>query len=195
MKLFADTADLTELKELKELGLVNGVTTNPQIISHSGKNLLKILGSIVDLLPNLPVVGMVVATDTKTMIKEARMINSIGPNMIIKLPATIEATKAIPVLAEENIKVCSTCIVTAAQAVLAAKAGAAYTALFTGQLDIIGYKGVDTLRDIVNIYGHFNLKTQVIAASVKKPQDIVDYALVGAHIITIPYQVFMDAFS
>jgi len=195
MKFFADTADLNELKELKALGLVNGVTTNPAISSHVGSDLLKVLDGIVNLFPDLPVVGMVVATNTENIIKEARLINSVGPNMVVKLPITVEAVKAMPTLSEENIKICSTCVVTAAQALIAAKAGADYLGFFTGQLDIIGFRGVDTLRDIVNIYDHFHFKTQVIAASVKKPQDIVDYALGGAHIITVPYQVFMDAFS
>lgn len=195
MKLLADTADLNELKELKEMGLVSGVTTNPTIASRAGADLLKVLEGIVNMLPGLPIFGQVVATDSENIVKQARLINSVGPNMVVKLPAIIESVKAIRVLSEENIQVCATTILTAAQALLAARAGATYLSPYTGQNDIIGFRGVDTLRDIVNIIDHFNMKTQVIAASVEKPQEVVDYALAGAHLATLPYHVFIETFS
>ncbi len=195
MKLFADTGNLKELKELKEMGLISGVTTNPTIASKEGQDLITLLKNITELLPDIPVFGQVVATKTDEIVKEARRIAAVAQNIVVKIPATIEGVKAIKILTDENIRTCATTILTAAEAFLCAAAGAAYVAPYTGQNDIIGFKGVDTLKQICDTIHSAGLKSEVLVASVEKAQEVIDFILAGSDVITMPYHVFIDAFE
>lgn len=151
MKLFADTADLRELKELDEMGLICGITTNPTIASQTGKNLVDVLANIAKEFPEIPVFGQVVAKDTEGMVAEARKIVTAGKNIVVKLPATREAVKAIKILHAEGIKTCATAVLTASQGFLCATAGADYVAPYTGQNDVIGYDGLVTLEQLCDV--------------------------------------------
>ena len=195
MKLFADTADLRELKELDEMGLICGITTNPTIASQTGKNLVDVLANIAKEFPEIPVFGQVVAKDTEGMVAEARKIVTAGKNIVVKLPATREAVKAIKILHAEGIKTCATAVLTASQGFLCATAGADYVAPYTGQNDVIGYDGLVTLEQLCDVSHEEGLPTEVLAASIEKPQEIVEYALAGADIVTMPYHVFTDTFD
>ena len=168
MKLFADTADLRELKELDEMGLICGITTNPTIASQTGKNLVDVLANIAKEFPEIPVFGQVVAKDTEGMVAEARKIVTAGKN---------------------------TAVLTASQGFLCATAGADYVAPYTGQNDVIGYDGLVTLEQLCDVIHEEGLPTEVLAASIEKPQEIVEYALAGADIVTMPYHVFTDTFD
>lgn len=195
MRIFADTANLDELKKLKEMGIVDGVTTNPSIIAKEGSDCLAILKGIVDLFPGLPVFGQVTAETKDEMIEQAKKINSVGDNMVVKIPATIEGIKAIAVLSELGIDTCATAVLTAAEGVLLAQAGATYVAPYTGQNDIIGFCGTDTLDQMSDVFLRLGYKTRILAASIEKAQEMVDYFVSGADCITVPYFVFEKSFT
>lgn len=195
MRILADTANLEELKKLKEMGIVDGVTTNPSIISKEGSDCLAVLKAIVDLFPGLPVFGQVTAETKDGMIEQAKKINSVGDNMVVKIPATIEGIKAIAVLSELGIATCATAVLTAGEALLLAQAGATYVAPYTGQNDIIGFRGVDTLDQMGEMFARLGYETQILAASIEKSQEMVDYFISGADCITVPYFVFEKTFT
>ena len=194
MRIFADTANLEELSKLKEMGLVDGVTTNPSIISREGQDAIEVLKRICDMFPELPVFGQVTAEDKDGMIEQAKKINSVGPHMVVKIPATMEGIKAVAALSEMGIQTCATAVLTAAEALLLAQAGATYVAPYTGQNDIIGFRGTDTLEQIADVYARLGYKTQILAASIEKAQEMVDYFTSGADCITVPYFVFEKTF-
>ena len=195
MRLLADTANIKELEILKNKNLIEGVTTNPSIISKEGKDGIKILKAITELLPDMPVFGQVVGETVEDMVADGKRINSAGDNMVVKIPANYHGVEAIARLSELGIKTCATAILTAAEAVLCAQAGATYVAPYTGQNDIIGYKGVDTLSQISTVYKKLNIDTKILAASIEKLQEIVDYFMAGADCLTLPYHVFEDTFT
>lgn len=195
MRLLADTANLEELKKLKEMGIVEGVTTNPSIIAKEGSDCLEILKKIVELFPELPVFGQVTAETAEGMVEQAEKINSVGPHMVVKIPATMEGIKAIAVLSEKGIDTCATAVLTAPEGLLLAQAGATYVAPYTGQNDIIGFRGTETLRQMAEVFHSLKLKTQILAASIEKSQEMIDYFLAGADCITVPYFVFEKSFT
>ena len=143
----------------------------------------------------MPVFGQVVGETVEDMVADGKRINSAGDNMVVKIPANYHGVEAIARLSELGIKTCATSILTAAEAVLCAQAGATYVAPYTGQNDIIGYKGVDTLQQISTVYKKLNIDTKILAASIEKSQEIVDYFMAGADCLTLPYHVFEDTFT
>lgn len=189
MKLFIDTADINEIKTLKETGLVDGVTTNPSLIAKSGLNFIDGIEKICSIISG-PVSAEVTALDSTSMILEGKKLSKIASNVVIKVPLTLEGLKACKAFSEENLKVNVTLCFSAAQAILAAKAGATYISPFIGRLDDIGSEGINLISEIVEIYELHNFKTKVLAASIRSVQDVIDSAKLGAHIATIPPKIF-----
>lgn len=191
MKLFIDTAKIEDIKKANEMGVICGVTTNPSLIAKEGgrsqEDVLKEIASIVDG----PISGEVKATtvDAEGMIAEGREIAKLHPNMVVKIPMTIEGLKATKVLSSEGIKCNVTLIFTANQALLAARAGAAYVSPFLGRLDDISVTGVELIRTITEIFDNYGIETEIISASVRNPIHVTDCALAGADIATVPYSV------
>ena len=188
MKFFIDTANIAEIKKAKEWGLVDGVTTNPSLVSKEGrefKELIKEICSIVDG----PISAEAVSLDAEGMIKEARELSKIHKNIVVKIPMTLEGLKAVKVVAKEGIKTNVTLVFSPTQALMAAKAGAAYASPFVGRLDDISHNGMDLVSQILSIYENYDFATEVIVASVRHPLHVVDAALLGAHIATIPFKV------
>lgn len=191
MKFFVDTAKIDDIKKANEMGVICGVTTNPSLIAKEGgrsqEDVLKEIASIVDG----PISGEVKATtvDAEGMIKEGREIAKLHKNMVVKIPMTVEGLKATKVLSSEGIKVNVTLIFTANQALLAARAGAAYVSPFLGRLDDISVPGIDLIRSIADIFAVSGIETEIIAASVRNPIHVTDCALAGADIATVPYNV------
>ena len=191
MKFFVDTAKIEDIKKANEMGVICGVTTNPSLIAKEGgrsqEDVLKEIASIVDG----PISGEVKATtvDAEGMIAEGRAIAKIHPNMVVKIPMTVEGLKACKQLTAEGIKTNVTLIFSANQALLAARAGATYVSPFLGRLDDINQPGINLIEDIVQIFDNYGLDTEIIAASVRNPIHVTDCALAGAHIATVPYAV------
>ncbi len=192
MKFFVDTAKIEDIKKANEMGVICGVTTNPSLIAKEGgksqEEVLKEIASIVDG----PISGEVKATtvDAEGMIAEGREIAKLHPNMVVKIPMTVEGLKATKVLASEGIKCNVTLIFSANQALLAAKAGAAYVSPFLGRLDDISQPGIDLIETISAIFANYpEINTEIIAASVRNPIHVTDCALAGADIATVPYSV------
>lgn len=190
MKFFLDTANVEEIRKANDMGVICGVTTNPSLIAKEGRDFNQVIAEIASIVDG-PISGEVKATTEKAedMIKEGREIAAIHPNMVVKIPMTVEGLKATKVLAEEGIKVNVTLIFSANQALLAAKAGAAFVSPFLGRLDDISQPGVDLIRTIAEIFAIYDLDAEIIAASVRNPIHVTDCALAGAHIATVPYGV------
>ena len=190
MKFFIDTANVEEIRKANDMGVICGVTTNPSLIAKEGKDYVETLKEIASIVDG-PISGEVKATttDAEGMIAEGREIAKIHPNMVVKIPMTVEGLKATKVLASEGIKVNVTLIFSANQALLAARAGAAYVSPFLGRLDDISTTGINLIEDIVTIFDNYGLDTEIIAASVRNPIHVTDCALAGAHIATVPYKV------
>ena len=190
MKFFIDTANVEEIKKANDMGIICGVTTNPSLIAKEGRNFNEVIKEITDIVDG-PISGEVKATtvNSEDMIKEAREIAAIHPNMVVKIPMTAEGLKAVKVLSKEGIKTNVTLIFNATQALFAAKAGATYVSPFLGRLDDIATPGIDLIRTISEIFEVQNLDTEIICASVRNPIHIVDCALAGADIATVPYKV------
>jgi transaldolase len=187
MILFADTGNIKELEELQEMGVIRGVTTNPTLLSQQGQDVIKSLQKICDLLPDYPVCAQVTASDTVTMVEQGKKINSAGKLMVVKVPATNNGLKAISALNRQGIKTCATAVLTSAEALMCAEAGADYVAPYTGQNNLIGFEGLRTLREIAEIFRIGGSFAKILAASIDTPQDIVDIAAAGAHIATLTY--------
>lgn len=188
MKFFIDTANIEEIQKANDLGLLDGVTTNPTLVAKEGrdfKSLLKEICSIVDG----PVSAEVVSTDATGMINEARELVKLANNIVIKIPLIKEGLKAVKILTEENIKTNVTLCFNPIQALMAAKAGAAYISPFVGRLDDISQKGMDLVGQIITIYENYGYDTEVIVASIRNPVHVLEAALMGADIATIPYKV------
>ena len=193
MRFFIDTANVDEIREANEMGVICGVTTNPSLIAKSGRDFGEVIKEITSIVDG-PISGEVKATtvDAEGMIKEGREIAKIHPNMVVKIPMTAEGLKATKVLSSEGIKVNVTLIFTANQALLAARAGAAYVSPFLGRLDDISVRGVDLIREISDIFAMTDIDTEIICASVRTPIHVTDCALAGADIATVPYGVIMQ---
>lgn len=192
MKFFIDTANLDEIKEANELGLIDGVTTNPSLIAKEKDVTFKEhIGKICALVKG-DVSAEVTALDSENMLKEGRELAKIADNVVIKCPLTLDGLKATRIFRAEGIKVNVTLCFSAAQALLAAKAGASYISPFIGRLDDIGQNGMQLIADIVQIYGNYGYETEVLAASIRHPMHIVDAALLGADVATIPFKVIQQ---
>ena len=190
MKFFIDTANVEEIKKANDMGIICGVTTNPSLIAKEGRDFNEVIKEITSIVDG-PISGEVKATtlNSEDMITEAREIAAIHPNMVVKIPMTAEGLKAVKVLSQEGIKTNVTLIFNATQALLAAKAGATYVSPFLGRLDDIATPGIDLIRTISEIFEVQNIDTEIICASVRNPIHIVDCALAGADIATVPYKV------
>ena len=187
MKFFIDTANVDDIRKANDMGVICGVTTNPSLIAKEGRDFNEVIKEITTIVDG-PISGEVKATtvDAEGMIKEGREIH---PNMVVKIPMTVEGLKAVKVLSAEGIKTNVTLIFSANQALLAARAGATYVSPFLGRLDDISQPGINLIEDIVQIFDNYGLDTEIIAASVRNPIHVTDCALAGAHIATVPYAV------
>ena len=190
MKFFIDTANVEDIRKANDMGVICGVTTNPSLIAKEGRDFNEVIKEITSIVDG-PISGEVKATtvDAKGMIEEGRQIAAIHPNMVVKIPMTVEGLKAVKVLSAEGIKTNVTLIFSANQAILAANAGATYVSPFLGRLDDISQPGINLIRDIAKIFKIYNYETEIIAASVRNPIHVTDCALAGADIATIPYSV------
>lgn len=188
MKFFIDTANIEEIKQAVALGMVDGVTTNPSLVAKETKSFEKILAEICEIVDG-PVSAEVVSEDAPGMVKEARKLVTLSDKIVIKIPMTTEGLKAVKVLDAEGIKTNVTLVFSAAQALLAAKAGASYVSPFVGRLDDISESGMDLIDDIMTIFDNYGYPTEVIVASVRHPRHVIEAALIGAHIATIPFKV------
>lgn len=194
MKLFIDTANVDEIRAAAELGVVCGVTTNPSLIAREGRVFEEVIKEITTLVDG-PISAEVVALDAEGMVKEALELVKIHENIVIKIPMIPEGLKAVKVLAAKGIKTNVTLIFSAAQALLAARAGASYVSPFVGRLDDISDSGINLVADIADIFAIHDIPTEIISASIRGPQDVTDSAKAGAHIATIPYKVIMQMFK
>lgn len=190
MKIFIDTANFDEIKAAYEMGFVAGVTTNPSLIVKEKRDLKEVIKQIVALVDG-PVSAEVIATTAPEMIKEAHELVKLGDNVVIKVPMTPEGLKAVAVLAKEGIKTNVTLIFSANQALLAARAGATFVSPFVGRIDDISMDGITLIEDIAEIFMVHDIKTEIIAASVRTPMYMTQCAKAGAHIATVPYKVLM----
>ena len=190
MKFFIDTAKVEDIKKAYDMGVICGVTTNPSLIAKEGRVFEEVIAEIASIVDG-PISGEVKATTVTAegMVAEGIEIAKIHPNMVVKLPLTVEGLKACKQLTDMGIKTNVTLIFTANQALLAARAGATYVSPFLGRLDDISVRGVDLIREIAEIFDVAGLDTQIIAASVRNPIHVTDCALAGAHIATVPYSV------
>ena len=190
MRLFIDTANVEDIRKANDMGVICGVTTNPSLIAKEGRVFEEVIAEIASIVDG-PISGEVKATttDAEGMIEEGRAIAAIHPNMVVKIPMTVEGLKAVKVLSAEGIKTNVTLIFTVNQALLAARAGATYVSPFLGRLDDISQPGIDLVSDIAEIFSIHGIETQIIAASVRNPIHVTDCALAGADIATVPYAV------
>jgi transaldolase len=191
MKFFIDTANVEEIKRAKELGMVDGVTTNPSLVAKEGREFKGLIRDIADIVDG-PVNAEVVSLDAEGMVKEARDLAGMADNMVIKIPLVEEGLKAVRSLAQEGIKTNVTLCFSAVQALMAAKAGAAYISPFVGRLDDISHVGMDLVEQIITIYENYAFDTEVIVASIRNPIHVLDAALMGADIATIPFKVIQQ---
>ena len=191
MKIFLDTANIDEIKEGESWGIVDGVTTNPSLIAKEKRDFKQVVKEICDIVDG-PISAEVISEDSEGMISEARELVKIHKNIVIKIPMTVEGLKAVSILSKEGIKTNVTLIFSPNQALLAAKAGATYVSPFLGRLDDVGSQGMDLVRTIVEIFFNYDYDTEVIAASIRHPLHVVDAALAGAHIATIPMKVLQQ---
>jgi transaldolase len=188
MKFFIDTANLEEIKKGVAMGMVDGVTTNPSLIAKENQSFEELIPAICKLVDG-PVSAEVVSLEAEGMLAEARVLAKIADNIVIKIPMVVEGLKAVKQLTAEGIKTNVTLVFSAAQALLAAKAGASYVSPFVGRLDDIGTPGMDLIQNIVTIFDNYGYQSEVIVASVRSPQHVLDAALIGADIATIPFKV------
>jgi len=194
MKFFIDTANINEIREAAALGILDGVTTNPSLVAKEGKPFKETILSICDAV-NGPVSVEVVATDAGTMCKEGQEYAKWHKNVVVKLPITRDGIKACKCLSEQGIKINMTLCFSPTQALLVAKAGGSYVSPFVGRLDDISHNGMDLIRQIVQIYKNYGYPTQVLTASVRHPLHVVEAALAGSHVATIPFKVMDSMFN
>ena len=190
MKFFIDTANIEEIKKANDMGVICGVTTNPSLIAKEGRDVYEVVKEIASIVDG-PISGEVKATttDAEGMIAEGREIAKLHKNMVVKIPMTVEGLKACKVLSSEGIKVNMTLIFTANQALLCARAGAAFVSPFLGRLDDISVRGTDLISEVAEIFNIHNIQTEIIAASIRHSMHVTDCALAGADIATVPYKV------
>ncbi len=188
MKFFIDTANLDEICEAAEMGILDGVTTNPSLMAREDASYKEILTEICKVVPG-SVSAEVVAIDAKGMIKEGKELAKIADNITVKIPTLLEGLKAIKALTSEGITTNATLIFSPMQGLLVAKAGATYASPFVGRLDDISHTGMDLIEQMVTIYSNYDLETEVLVASVRNTQHVIEAALMGAHVITMPLKV------
>ena len=192
MRIFLDTANIEQIRKAAKLGIISGVTTNPSLVSQEGQaDYQAAIKEICSIIPG-PISAEVLGEEVESMIEQARDISTWAPNIVIKIPATTTGLEATSILARDNIKVNFTLCFSLNQALLGAIAGATYVSLFVGRLDDAGHDGMQVVKDIVEVFNHYQLPTQVIAASIRHPLHCVAAAKAGAHIATVPYSVLMQ---
>jgi len=194
MKIFLDSADIPEITALVDTGFIDGVTTNPSLIAKSGRNILDTIAEICALVDG-PVSAEVTATDYDAMLAEGRKLAAIAPNVVVKLPLTRDGLKTCRTLSAAGTKVNVTLCFTAGQALLAAKAGAAFISPFVGRLDDIGQDGMGLIEEICSIYSNYGFETEILVASVRNTQHVVDAALMGADVVTLPPKILTALYS
>jgi transaldolase len=188
MKFFIDTANINEIKEANDMGMVDGVTTNPSLIAKEGRDFEEIIKEICDIVDG-PISAEVVSTNTEGMLEEARKLSKIHNNIVVKIPMIVDGLKATRRLSEEGIKTNVTLVFSPLQALMAAKAGATYVSPFIGRLDDISQEGLLLVEQIVEIYSNYAYDTEIIVASIRNPLHVLESALMGADIATIPFNV------
>ncbi len=188
MKLFIDTANTEEIKKANDLGVICGVTTNPSLIAKEGRDFKTVIDEITQIVDG-PISAEVISLDADKMVEEAIPLAKMNKNIVIKIPMCEEGLKAVKKLSSMGIHTNVTLIFSAAQALLAARAGATYVSPFLGRLDDIGYDGLQLISDIVDIFGIHSIDTEIIAASIRSPLHVTEAAKLGAHIATVPYKV------
>lgn len=191
MKIFIDTANVEEIREASKLGVLAGVTTNPSLIAKEGRDLKEVVEEICSIVDG-PISAEVISLEADKMVEEARELAKLHENIVIKIPMCTEGLKAVSILSKEGIKTNVTLIFSPLQALLAARAGAAFVSPFLGRLDDIGNPGIDLIKQIVEVFNVHDIKTEIISASVRHPMHVLDVALAGSHIATIPYSVIMQ---
>jgi transaldolase len=191
MKIFIDTANVEHIREANALGIVDGVTTNPSLIAQEGRDFRQVVQEICSIVDG-PISAEVVSLEAEGMVAEAEDLCKIHKNIVIKVPMTAEGLKAVKVCSEKGIKTNVTLIFSSAQALLAAKAGASFVSPFVGRLDDISITGMDLIEEIVTIFDNFGFETEVIVASVRNPLHVVEAAMMGAHIATVPFKVIQQ---
>jgi transaldolase len=188
MKFFIDTANTEEIRRAVDMGMVDGVTTNPSLVAKEDRPFEELLQEICALVDG-PVSAEVVSLEAGGMLQEGKKLASMHPNIVIKVPMTTEGLKATKMLADEGVKTNVTLVFSSAQALLAAKAGASYVSPFVGRLDDIAQNGMDLITDIMTIYDNYGYASEVIVASIRHPMHVMEAALTGAHVATIPFKV------
>ena len=194
MKFFVDSADIKQIEDLMPTGLIDGVTTNPSLIAKNGDDMSKTIKDICALVQG-PVSAEVTATDSDKMLEEGQYLASLAKNVTIKVPLTINGLKTCKALRAQGTQVNVTLCFSATQALLAAKAGASFISPFVGRLDDIGEKGMDLIEDIVIIYENYGFETEVLVASVRSKQHVIDAAIIGAHVTTLPPKVIYELYE
>ena len=189
MKIFIDTADVDAIREYAEIGIVDGVTTNPSLVAKTGRKFEDVVREICDIVDG-PISAEAIAMDAPAMTAETRELAKIHENIVVKIPLTAEGLKTVATVSKEGIKTNVTLIFSPSQALLAAKAGATFVSPFVGRLDDVSHEGMELVQTIVAMYDNYGLGTEVIVASVRNPLHVIDSAMLGAHIATIPYKVF-----
>jgi transaldolase len=189
MKFFLDTADTKEIKEAASWGILDGITTNPSHVAKSGRNFKEVIAEICDIVPG-PVSAEVIATEFDEIVKQGRTLAAIAPNVVVKVPILLEGLKAIKALSEEGIKINTTLCFSPLQSLLAAKAGATYVSPFIGRLDDIGQEGMEGIRQLRQMFDNYQLATEILVASVRSPMHVIDAAVIGADVVTLPFSVY-----
>jgi len=189
MKFFIDTANPGEIKKAYEMGVIDGVTTNPSLISKEKRDFESLIKEICEIIQGLPISLEVLSLNSHGMIEEARKLSKRGENIVVKIPMTSEGLKAIKVLVSEGIKTNTTLVFSPTQALLAAKAGTTYVSPFIGRLDDISQTGMDLVEQIMTIFDNYDFQSQVIVSSIRHPIHVLEAALIGADVATIPYKV------
>lgn len=191
MKIFIDTANVEEIREASKLGVLAGATTNPSLIAKEGRDLKEVVEEICSIVDG-PISAEVISLESDKMVVEAKELAKLHKNIVIKIPMCVEGLKAVSVLSKEGIKTNVTLIFSPLQALLAARAGASFVSPFLGRLDDIGNPGIDLIKQIVEVFNVHDIKTEIISASVRHPMHVLDVAMAGSHIATIPYKVIMQ---
>ena len=189
MKFFLDTAIVDDIKKAAEFGVLDGVTTNPTLMKKSGRKQKEVIQEIAEICKG-PISVEAIGKTTEEMVKEGEEYFKWAPNIVVKIPMTSEGLKAIHILSKKGIRTNVTLVFSPSQAILAAKAGATYVSPFIGRLDDISHFGIELVRDISTIYKNYGYKTEIIVASVRHPVHVMESALIGADIVTLPYPVF-----
>lgn len=194
MKFFIDTASIEEIKEAHSLGILDGVTTNPSLVAREGRNFRQLLDEILAIVDG-PVSAEVVSVEVDGIIREGRELSRIHPNIVVKVPLIVDGIKAVKVLSEEGVKTNVTLCFSATQALIAAKAGATYISPFVGRIDDISTDGMQLIEQIVTIYDNYGYPTEVLAASIRHPLHVVQAAMAGADVATIPFKIIQQMFK